>query len=152
MGFLTSLTRDQVGAFIDVSIMGDGWERFTTVNSTKLSRFFGQNVGPRLDSFLAACALAGVATSTHVLAPQENRHGDRPHASVTLVTNDFAQPCQRPRRAPTTVAHQGVVWCPTMPTHATWLARRYGSVFFTGTDQHFSPPPGARPWPSRKAY
>lgn len=138
MDFLTSLTKAQLDLFIEVSILGDGWSRFTSVNSKKKSHFFGQNVGSRLDAFEAACALAGVATSGHHLGVPAG-WGNKPHASVTLVDSQFYLPkaTNRPNSLKS-VGYEGVVWCPTMLEHHTWLARRNGAAYFTGnTDQNF---------------
>ena len=135
MEFLLALTQDQLELFIDISIKADGHVRLTSEYATTPSRFFYQSVGPRLDSFLAACALAGVPTSMHVRSGEGNWHGKGDVATVTLLANQYATIGQMKRED---VEYEGVIWCPAMPEHHNWLARRGGSVFFTGnTDQNF---------------
>lgn len=120
MDFLTNLTAGQLALFIDVSVWADGWQRGR-------QRFFGQNRGPRLDAFLAACALAGQGTSVT---------GGGDYATVTLLRSNGHLPinaAQSGHRA--VVEHQnytGVVWCPTLPRNHNWLARRRGTTYFTG--------------------
>lgn len=135
MAFLAALTQEQLDLFIAVSVAGDGHARFTSEFSSRESRFFYQTVGPRLDAFLSACALAGIATSVHVRSGEGNWHGRGEVATVTLLTNDYATIGQFVQ---VEQDYDGIVWCPSMPTHHNWLARRNGSVFYTGnTDQNF---------------
>lgn len=138
MEFLSALTQEQLGLFIDVSVMADGWERKTSEFSKTPSRFFSQNVGPRLDAFLAACALAGVATSYHVRPGDELGHlGHHDHATVCLLQSRYYLPAQTKSGRERRVTSE-VVWCPSMPEHHNWLARRNGSIYYTSnTDQHF---------------
>lgn len=135
MAFLTSLTQDQLELFVDVSIEADGWTRKTTERSGESSRFFAQNVGPRLDAFLAACALAGLPTSVHYREGEGNWFGRGKVGHVTVLQNATACIGQMER---VDQDHDGIIWCPAMPQHHNWLARRGGAVFFTGnTDQNF---------------
>lgn len=142
MEFLMSLTREQLDRFVKVCILGDGWQRKTSVHSKNDSRFFAQQVGPRLDAFLAACALAGEATTWQEMQPDEfaNNYTKKPKASVTLHRSRLAHPVSPDGlRGPEATVTSQVVWCPSMPNHHTWLARRNGSVYFTGnTDQNFA--------------
>lgn len=111
MEFLSQLTQRQLELFIDLSIMAELLEELPA--------------GPWLDAFLAACALAGMATSYQQDA-----------GTVTLLQSDY-QPVGRSGTR-TTLETNEVVWCPTMGQHHNWLARRHGSVYYTGnTDQNF---------------
>ena len=131
MDFLCALTQEQLDLFIDTCIAGDGHVR-TNRNGSR-SYFFYQNVD-RLDAFLTACALAGRATSSHVRG-NDGRHGDEPHAATTLLSEGYF----RPAGTITKDIASEIVWCPAMPEHHNWLARRRGAVYFTGnTDQRFS--------------
>lgn len=144
MDFVSKLTQEQLELFIDIARLGDGHDRRTATNSRRVSRFFYQQVGPRLDIFLAICALAGVPTSYHVVNPDdyENNFTKKPKATVTLLTSPMVAAARKPYWSSEKILHDGIVWCPTMPEHHTWLARRNGSIYFTGnTDVHFESAP-----------
>lgn len=133
MDFLLSLTEEQLKLFIEVSVLADGYHRKDG------ARFFYQAVGPRLDAFLAACSLAGQAVSYHVVDPDESRNDYSmvPKATVTLLRSDYAN-FSNGRCNAEFVDYDDIVWCPSLNEHHTWLARRAGSVYFTGnTDTHF---------------
>jgi hypothetical protein len=115
--FLTSLTQSQLRLFIDVSILGDG---------TGSETFLQNEV--RVKAFEFACALAGQPTHT-------KKHGSC--RAVTLLRQTVTSPhdaaYQGDRRANGVMQepYEGHVWCPRVK-HKNWLARRNGSVFYTG--------------------
>lgn len=137
MDFLSVLTQEQLDLFIRTCVLADGHSRMTGFNKTEAS-FFYQKPGARLDAFLAACALAGQPVSWH---EDEIPYGDemKARASVTLrKTATIAPFCAHGRYGVEPYEGEEVVWCPTMPEHHTWLARRNGSMYYTGnTDQNF---------------
>ena len=139
MEFLLSLTEDQLHLFIETSISADGYRRRERDGSTNKDQdFFFQNNGPRLDAFLAACALAGVATRTTDRGVRPGSLGNHPHSTVTIMKHSFAKP-RTQSKALKYVEHDGKIWCPAMYQSHTWLARRRGTVYFTGnTDYQFT--------------
>jgi hypothetical protein len=110
--FLRSLTRAQLALFLDTALPS--------------------GTGPRVplrraaaDAVQFAAVLAGWATTV------------RPHAGgwvVERLPDDRLAPgggAAGVRPVVGTAAHDGPVWCPTTPD-STWLARRDGTVYFTG--------------------
>lgn len=124
--FVCSLTHAQLQMFVDVSLMADG---FTTNKGT---RAISQSVRERLDVFQVACSLLGLRTSITRLK-NHNRFGAPNHwllvihKSTHVALGVAKQTRQR---------HDGIIWCPTTPS-GTWLARRNGSVYFTGNTNPF---------------
>jgi hypothetical protein len=108
--FIASLTRSQLELFVTVSVLADG-------NSRAHSDTIWQKVPARLDAFEMACALLGRPTA---------RGAEQQHLSVSTRRNRVTP---WPTRQVET--YTGVVWCPTTPNQ-TWLARRDGTVYFTG--------------------
>lgn len=134
MPFLQSLTQDQLETFLHVCLLGDGHIKYPKNRKTPV-RVFTQQVGPRLDRFLYACALAGVGTRYVVRQPGGGDFSTKPLAVVTLLNYQNTKIGKWGR---TPVTYRGRVWCPSMPTYPNWLARRGGSVYYTGnTDQGF---------------
>jgi hypothetical protein len=132
--FLRSLTVSQLRLFIERCLDGDGHRGGTY-------RRWYQVDGRSVRRFEMACALAGIATNTYQPPDYGNRFGRVPML-VTLLASDIAKPLdavrvasyQSKRKSPATdslVRHDGIVWCPTTPSN-TWLARRRGTVYFTG--------------------
>lgn len=142
--FLLSLTLDQLRLFVDVCILGDG-----TVD--RGARSFIQAHPDRTGAFEMACVLAGLPIHT-VLSLKG--HADkvtllscdttRPLSAVACTKSSNASDASKPgigsRAYGVTQEHyDGVVWCPRVK-HGNWLARRNGSVFFTGnTYQGYGP-------------
>lgn len=123
MDFLRSLTAAQLELFLETAISGDGCrdgsERFTQFDEEGLR------------CFSAACVLAGKAVGRH----SNNRNGV---GKVTVLRSVFTSPMATEYfNQGTTKArsewtyYTGIVWCPTTP-NGTWLARRNGTVFWTG--------------------
>jgi len=119
--FIASLTQAQLELFIKVSILADAnstWEWGEDVE-------IGQKVEARIDRLQMACQIAGIRTQKF---ESENEYGPWYVLSIYVRSNiqagTIAKNAVRKK-------HSGIVWCPTTP-HGTWLARRRGSVFFTG--------------------
>lgn len=112
--FVASLTEDQLRLFVDTCIAADG---HTSIRG-------GQKmlIQKRLDMLAPvqmACTLLGIGTNVH-------GHG-RDVYTMTLLKRERALPQSNGKR----VRYTGTVWCPKTK-NSTWLARRNGSVYFTG--------------------
>lgn len=142
--FLRSLTQAQLSMFIATCIDGDGHRQYDG------AEFFYQRSDHSVAMFQMACALAGVATNT-VLREYDDSHYGRPVHRVTLSKRATTMPLkaiseqqrtgggERVSTADEWVDHDGVVWCPTTPA-GTWLARRDGTVWFTGNSHDWDTP------------
>ena len=142
--FLRSLTQAQLSMFIATCIDGDGHRQYDG------AEFFYQRSDHSVAMFQMACALAGVATNT-VLREYDDSHYGRPVHRVTLSKRATTMPLkaiseqqrtgggERVSTADEWVDHDGVVWCPTTPA-GTWLARRGGTVWFTGNSHDWDTP------------
>jgi hypothetical protein len=114
--FLRSLTRPQLTLFLEASMLAD--------NSGDHS--LAQKDRAAAEAFQFACILAGYAAS---LKPTSGGRDKYPMWNVRLRSQESlwaGRPGVRRR-----VAYSGVVWCPRTPNQ-TWLARRHGTVYFTG--------------------
>ena len=118
--FIDSLTAAQLELFIDVSCQGDGWHY-------RQGRLDIWQRDPRaLVAYERALILSGRAVSWGA------------HAGGEFVSDRRGKTTVRPRKfGPGSAAtvedelYSGVVWCP-VTENSTWLARRNGSVYFTG--------------------
>ncbi|MEU1134257.1 hypothetical protein ABZ383_31105 [Streptomyces sp. NPDC005900] len=128
--FLTSLTERQLQIFIDTSMKADGFLSQTEVP------VMGQKSLNRLRSFEIACALLGQPTTTRV-------HSRKTGMWVTsLLKKSTCNPKANATRTDgkawrsvyESVQERTTIWCPTTP-NGTWLARRRGTVYFTGNSQ-----------------
>lgn len=117
--FLLSLTQEQLDLFIDVSIMADGHNQDLAQKSKECA-----------EMFQFACILAGHATSLRERTlgeEKEVQYGYKMKNVCIRTAKNF-----RPFRSnPKWVDYEGIVWCPTTK-NSTWLARRNGTVYFTG--------------------
>lgn len=123
--FLTSLTMSQLELFISASIAADGWDSPSGMRMEQRSL-------ERTKSFEAACVLAGLAVSTSFEPVRARWHT----AILQATTVGPVKAASFPRvghQAMTIepVAYSGEIWCPTLKHH-NWLARRNGSVYYTG--------------------
>ncbi len=126
MSFLSTLTTSQLDLFIETSIDADGWRLGSGAKKIE------QRSESGIKSFELACALAGYATST-----SHDPKRDRYHLSI--LTSNTVNPISASRKSTTSdqamtmdkVSYSGTIWCPTV-TYGNWLARRNGSVYFTG--------------------
>lgn len=121
--FIRSLTASQLALFIDTSILADG-------HRDRLGRVrLAQKDRRSAEQFALACLLAGHSVS--IRESKMNKYGYR----MTIVSlrrgRAFGVGDQRGNFTRERVQHDGIVWCPRTPNQ-TWLARRNGSVFFTG--------------------
>lgn len=111
LAFLESLTAEQLDLFIEVSLLADGQ------SDTRLT----QKSREAAEQFALACLIAGRSVSMH-WRPDGNGH-------VVTIVHGLAKP---PRPGLTRRRIDGIVWCPTVEGTSTFLARRAGSVYFTG--------------------
>ena len=123
--FLLSLTKAQLELFIETSMLAD--------NSGKSS--LAQKDLAAAEAFQFACILAGHPTSlkpnTH---PSHDRAGRVYHMQNVRIRSQrvfYPMKGKSGHGKPQRVMYSGEVWCPTTPNR-TWLARRRGSVYFTG--------------------
>lgn len=128
--FLASLTGHQLELFIETSIDADGWR--TSSGAMKIE----QRLEAGIRMFEVACALSGRATSTSY-DPIRGRY----HLSILKSsTMGPVRAAMFPRKSAQAMSieivdYSGVIWCPTT-THGNWLARRNGSVYYTGNTNH----------------
>jgi HK97 family phage prohead protease len=136
--FLTNLTRSQLLLLVQTCMNGDGH----AAKSGQSTWYQVSKNGVR--AFEMLCALAGQPTNTTSQKDYGNRHG-QPPTRVSLLRTGVAKPLDAIRvkaygykngepRTPAVdewITTTGEIWCPTTPS-GTWLARRNGSVYFTG--------------------
>jgi hypothetical protein len=121
--FLLSLTASQLQLFIDRSLLADG---HAATHAGRQVITLGQRNRAAAEAFQFAAILAGWATSLREVTSD-------PRGSMWLVrlrTRQFLKP-SRLRRVDVLVPPDSLVWCPRTPNE-TWLARRGGTVYFTG--------------------
>src|SRR5690606_30330973 len=126
--FLRSLTRAQLDLFIEISLLADG-NNGKTVTWKNLV----QKDRRRAEAFQFAAILAGKATSLRRLGPTSTTKTDMWLVHLRTKTA-FAPKAAAARKGSFTIAEErytGHVWCVRTP-NATWLARRAGTVYFTG--------------------
>jgi superfamily II DNA or RNA helicase len=118
--FLTSLTSHQLELFISTSMLAD--------NNGK--QWFSQKNPDSAEAFQYACLLAGhgiaIAQEPKV---SYDRKGEPYHMTrVTIRSRKYCYPANSRKEI---IKYTGNVWCP-VTENGTWLARRRGSVYFTG--------------------
>lgn len=122
--FLLSLTQAQLDMFLEVSMLADN----------RGPGVFAQKNHAMSEAFAFAAILAGCSVS---IRPQwqPTATGGYDMLLVRTMSKRSTNPvsaAKKPGRAKIeTVRHDGIVWCPTV-RNSTWLARRRGSVYFTG--------------------
>lgn len=128
-GFLRSLTQSQLEMFLHVSMLADN-----------CGARFGQKDPARSDAFAFAAILAGNAVSYRRRVKTEKRpgwrEGEYESHLIQVRRRRFANLKENAIGGTKSatfrhVEFEGLVWCPTTPT-GTWLARRNGTVYFTG--------------------
>ncbi|MFD3684677.1 hypothetical protein ACFWTE_07645 [Nocardiopsis sp. NPDC058631] len=126
--FLRALPQEQLDLFIGASLQGDG--RGDRANA---SRVLDRKDRASAEAFQFAATLAGYATSLRRRTPtpsvpsppwQVELHGEDRVAPGDAAAGGAAVTITRE-------AHDGPVWCVRTP-NSTWLARREGTVYFTG--------------------
>lgn len=127
--FINSLTKSQLDLYIDTALAADG-------NQTAAQSFLMQKDKRKAEMFQYACTLAGHATS--IYSQPDKRHEDYVMWIVSIRRRRYLHPKNAVNTGNaftmTTKKHTGIVWCPTT-RNATWLARRRGTVYFTGNSQ-----------------
>lgn len=133
--FLTSLTRAQLDLFLNTSLDADGhW------NPDRQQVRFIQKDARKVDPIETVCALLGVTTCRSWAKPPTDDHPGI--HQVTIGVQNFVRPVHAAHRADNNrsiddaVDYTGTVWCPTVQNH-TWLARRRGTVYYTGNSMFF---------------
>ena len=122
--FVHQLTAAQLDLFIATSIAADG-HKLRSVENT--GGAIAQKNGEWLDAFELACILSG--RTPHTTQINATYKGvDYPMRRVHARQHD-TWGFNSARTS--TVDYTGVVWCPGTP-NKTWLARRNGTVWFTG--------------------
>lgn len=123
--FIRSLTRSQLELFIDASVQADGhWDASGGL-------VLRQVVEARTDAFELACILSGRGVKRW---ERDVRDGYSPadHPSHQYAVAAGLGRSMRVHEMTSEIrSYTGTVWCPTVP-NGTWLARRHGSVYFTG--------------------
>lgn len=120
--FIAELTAAQLRLFVETSIDADGCR-------SRGAAQLAQKDPQRLDAFEMACSLLGIPW-TRSTARNHNpctRTGEQ--LEVRPVAN--ARRTVRGRNTTDTLGVVEGVWCPQVPNR-TWLARRRGTVYFTG--------------------
>ncbi|RNL87490.1 N-acetylmuramoyl-L-alanine amidase [Halostreptopolyspora alba] len=126
--FLRSLTRAQLELFIGVSLLGEGHD-----NRTTDTKALSQKSRAAADAFQFAATLAGHATSLRRRPPTASTSYDMWKVELRRKTH-LAPRAAAARKSAFTITrepYEGHIWCPTTP-NGTWLARRDGTVYFTG--------------------
>jgi hypothetical protein len=120
LGFVRSLTRAQLGLFIDVSVDADGHR------NGHPAALLAQRERARIEPLVVACVLAGM--SPHLWFSESAQMWRMSLLPRTTVT---------PRRARSRLveSYTGTVWCPVTRS-GSWLARRDGTVWFTGNSMY----------------
>lgn len=121
--FLMSLTQAQLELFVEVSLLADN------CGPGK----FAQKRPEQAEAFAFGAILAGHAVS---IRPHRTPGRDYDMTLVQLMKKRQIGPVKASRQKDAKlkieqVEHDGIVWCPTVE-NSTWLARREGSVYFTG--------------------
>lgn len=136
--WLRELTIAQLHLFVNVSLLADGDGGFGEVRTPRM----GQTDRRRAEAFQYAVVLLGFGTSMRWREQEihAGQHVVSIHSgtrSSVLATSRVAVSKGLSARV-TRVRHDGIVWCPKTP-NATWLARRNGSVYFTGNTHTYTP-------------
>ena len=120
--FILSLTPAQLELFIATSVSADGHMR---IRGTKgRERVVMQKLKHNLDVLQMACQLAGLQTTL--------THNSMNLWFLRIFERNWFAPYSAKRSGKITrETYNGIVWCPTT-TNGTWLARRNGTVYFTG--------------------
>lgn len=117
--FIRKLTRVQLELFIETSMRADGSWRSN-------QRWLGQ----KNDKALEALELAAILLGTSIARRVRRFKGFTDHDLHCLAIHKRSRFGPKPKHKQI-VRHTGTIWCPVTPNH-TWLARRNGSVFYTG--------------------
>lgn len=124
--FIHNLTLAQLELFMAVSILGDGHMMGGTTPD------FGQKNPKMCDAFELAAILTGRSTNRY----SHTSLGISAHGPVEKTQEKVYVSNRRTTFAPrgrsfTVEPYNGMIWCPTTQNR-TWLARREGTVYYTG--------------------
>lgn len=126
LDFIRSLTAAQLDLFVQTAIRA-----YRSQYPDGSSMFIAHDDPARLDALEFAAILAGYSTRRY---PQRTGMPRRP-AQALSIRRSSLEWLQSQRRQ--TTRYTGVVWCPTTP-NGTWLARRKGTVYFTGNSYNMA--------------
>jgi hypothetical protein len=138
---IAAMTASQLRLFIETSIDADGHRRVGDQLGTLAQKSLKQ-----IESAEMACALLGVPTTRYrIFDSRFNRHAwtlrpgavaeIRPVASAMRMDGRFIERQIQAIRATEVEAEiEGIVWCPELDGYS-WLARRRGTVYYTGDSQ-----------------
>ncbi|PRX97869.1 peptidoglycan-binding protein [Allonocardiopsis opalescens] len=127
--FLLSLTKAQLELFIAVSLLGGGHN-----HRTNDSRALSRKDRSAAEAFQFAATVAGYATSLRRRPPTASTAYDMWKVELRRKSYFAPKPAAAAPRSAFSIGtrtYAGHIWCPTTP-NATWLARRKGTVYFTG--------------------
>jgi len=119
--FISELTKAQLSLFVETSIDADGCRVAKTIT-------FSQKIAARLDAFEMACALLGIPTNRFF----GRTTGWTVSVGVQTEIRPLASVQRSARSTDSLDVLEGIVWCPTVSENHTWLARRRGTVYYTG--------------------
>lgn len=122
--FINKLTKEQLITFVEISILGDGWK------TRGGGKALAQVVKERTEVFAYAAVLLGYRigfNESKNLAGNDTFGVHLFNEKPFLHIHDLAFR----RNGLTEVVYSGEVWCPTID-NKVWLARRNGTVYFTG--------------------
>jgi hypothetical protein len=125
--FVRDLTAAQLDLFIDTAVRGDGHLMGGR------TRLLGQKDPRMLAAFELAAILSGRSVTNRANETNGFTRHNAHYVSVrerTVFRPSRSQP-SRPNNNFSPQTYTGVIWCPTTQNQ-TWLARRNGSVYFTG--------------------
>ena len=124
LDFIKALTKEQLELFIEVSLLADRNRQYNN------GFIISQKNGDMLNALELACILLGYRTHMYKQnTVSKDRCGIEYQATVlcsgTRPTFGFTD------YTPEQELYSGKIWCPTTQ-NSTWLARRKGTVYFTG--------------------
>lgn len=120
--FICALTKRQLDLFLEVSLLADGHSK----NNGSVT--LGQKSKKAAEAFQFAATLAGYATS---IRPYYHAQQGYDMWTVRVRRRRTFKPL---RQTIQTIETTSIVWCPETPD-GTWLARRNGTVWFTGNSK-----------------
>jgi hypothetical protein len=123
--FISSLTRSQLLLFLDTALDADGHRRVDGHTG------FAQTDERRVRAVEMAAALLGIATSTARLNGVNTGWHTTLRTRTTVNPHNTASGKGSARAYVREIEVDGQVWCPRTP-NKTWLARRDGTVYYTG--------------------
>lgn len=124
-GFIAELTASQLRLFVETSIDADGWR------GRSGSAYLAQKNPAMLDAFEMACSLLGIPWTRSYTGRSANNPCTRIGTQIEVRPVANAQRTSRGKATSDTWGTVDGVWCPQVQNR-TWLARRRGTVYFTG--------------------